>query len=239
MLFRSLDPQPDVPSAIRRLPAPGAAVDTSVPLGQTELLTVSEQLQSTAVSVAPLSVPAPPPRPPRAVVAPLSADRYLLKITLSEAAHADFERARELLRHAVPTGDPAAVVARALSVLRQQLERTRHGAPSRPRKVARPRSTTSRHVPSAVRRVVWTRDHARCAFVGTDGRCTETDFLEFHHRVPFARGGPTTVENIELRCRAHNAYQAERDFGARASGWRRGAVSRARELCLDRADGTG
>jgi len=35
-------------------------------------------------------------------------------------------------------------------------------------------------------------------------RCSETAFLEFHHLRPVARGGRSTVENLELRCRAHN-----------------------------------
>lgn len=234
-LVAYLDPQPDVPSVVRRVPAPVAAVRTSLPLAKTEVLTVAEQLQSSAAPMPPLTLPARSLRPPQAVVAPLSADRYLLKVTLSEAAHADFERVRELLRHTVPTGDPAAIVARALSVLRQQLERTRNGTTSRPRRVARPHSRTSRHVPAAVRRAAWSRDQGRCTFVGTDGRCTATDFLEFHHLVPFARGGPTTLDNIVLRCRAHNAHEAERDFGVRAGRWRRRAAARDRELCPDRA----
>jgi hypothetical protein len=37
--------------------------------------------------------------------------------------------------------------------------------------------------------------------------------LEFHHVVPFARGGPTNTANLQLRCRAHNAYEAETDYG--------------------------
>ena len=65
-----------------------------------------------------------------------------------------------------------------------------------------------RHVPAAVKRVVWARDAGRCAFVGVDGRCAETGFLEYHHVVPFAAGGPTSVTNLELRCRAHNEYEA-------------------------------
>jgi hypothetical protein len=43
----------------------------------------------------------------------------------------------------------------------------------------------------------------------------ETGFLEFHHVVPFAAGGSTTVENIALRCRlrrAHNQYEAEQYY---------------------------
>jgi hypothetical protein len=35
----------------------------------------------------------------------------------------------------------------------------------------------------------------------------------FHHRIPFAERGPTTVDNLELRCPAHNAHEAERWFG--------------------------
>jgi hypothetical protein len=60
---------------------------------------------------------------------------------------------------------------------------------------------------------VWQRDDSRCAFVGTEGRCAERGFLEFHHVVPFAEGGAATADNIQLRCRAHNAYEAEQFFG--------------------------
>jgi len=52
-----------------------------------------------------------------------------------------------------------------------------------------------------------------CAFVGTQGRCTERALLEIHHVVPFAAGGPTVAENLELRCRRHNAYEAAQFFG--------------------------
>lgn len=50
-------------------------------------------------------------------------------------------------------------------------------------------------------------------FEGPKGRCAERDFLEFHHVRPFAEGGASTVDNIELRCRAHNAYEAVVYFG--------------------------
>jgi 5-methylcytosine-specific restriction endonuclease McrA len=145
-------------------------------------------------------------------VVPLASDRYLLKITLSAEARARLDRARDLLRHVVPTGDPAAIVERALMVLVEQLEKSKCAAARRPQLPSRV-TTTKRHVPSSVRRAVWARDEGRCAFVGVDGRCRETGWLEIHHVVPFARGGLTTAENLELRCRAHNAYEAEREFG--------------------------
>ena len=74
-------------------------------------------------------------------------------------------------------------------------------------------SETSRRIPAAVKREVWRRDNGQCAFVGRDGRCSERGFLEYHHVRPYAAGGPATVANIELRCRAHNAYEAALFFG--------------------------
>ena len=38
--------------------------------------------------------------------------------------------------------------------------------------------------------------------------------LEFHHVTPFAVGGATTVENLQLRCRSHNAHEADVFFGS-------------------------
>jgi hypothetical protein len=58
------------------------------------------------------------------------------------------------------------------------------------------------------------RDLGRCAFVGTAGkRCDERGFLEFHHVTPFALGGEASFDNIQLRCRRHNAYEARLYFG--------------------------
>jgi 5-methylcytosine-specific restriction endonuclease McrA len=75
-------------------------------------------------------------------------------------------------------------------------------------------ASRSRHVPASVRGSVWLRDAARCTFVDARGvRCRATTALELHHEHPFARGGPSTVENLRLRCHAHNALAAEQDFG--------------------------
>jgi 5-methylcytosine-specific restriction endonuclease McrA len=66
------------------------------------------------------------------------------------------------------------------------------------------------------KRQVWRRDGGQCAFVSKDGRrCEETGQLEYHHVVAYALGGQVTVDGIELRCRAHNAHEAERVFGPR------------------------
>lgn len=124
----------------------------------------------------------------------------------------------DLLRHAVPNGDPAEIFDRALTLLIERLETAKLGRARRPR-ASKPVWSASRRIPVAVRRAVWERDAGRCAFVGGSGRCTERAFLEFHHVVPYARGGPATTANIQLRCRAHNQYEAEKDFGDVVREW--------------------
>jgi HNH endonuclease len=124
---------------------------------------------------------------------------------------------QDLLRHSIPNGDPAAIFDRALTLLLAELSKTKFSAVGRPRP-ARQTRTGSRHISAAVKRDVWQRDGGRCAFRGERGRCIETGFLEFHHVVPYAKGGATTLENLELRCRTHNAYEAAQDF-AQSAQW--------------------
>ena len=79
--------------------------------------------------------------------------------------------------------------------------------------------TTGRNISAAVKREVARRDGGRCTFLGQNGkRCGERKHLEYHHKVPFARGGVHTVENIELLCRTHNQHQAVLDFGLESHG---------------------
>jgi len=140
------------------------------------------------------------------------ASRYKVQFTVTQDTHEKLRRVQDLLRHRLPTGDPAAIFDRAISLLLQTLEMQKLATTNRPRTVQAAESQT-RHVPAAVRRKVWARDGGRCKFEGPAGRCDETGFLEFHHVVPFASGGRTTVENLELRCAAHNRYEAEQHFG--------------------------
>jgi 5-methylcytosine-specific restriction endonuclease McrA len=147
-------------------------------------------------------------------VKPLAPEQYKVQFTVGGATHDKLRRAQELLRHAVPNGDPAAIFDRALTLLIEQLERKKLAAAQRPRGDSVTRSK-SRYVPASVRRAVWARDDGRCAFVGAQGRCEERGFLELHHVIPYASGGTTDTANLQIRCRAHNAYEAELFFGRR------------------------
>jgi hypothetical protein len=236
-------PLPDARASIRLLPARAAQLQTKaeaplvlphMPLPVSAAASMQPQTplgaEGPSVTIGQRRTPAPAQAP---------APTYRIQFTASVETHAKLRRAQDLLRHQIPDGDPAAVIDRALGVLIAQLEKSKVGRVDRPRRElslgARPgrvprgapgratsdRKRGSRHIPAAVRRVVWQRDDGRCAFIGRDGRrCDERGFMEFHHIQPFAAGGEASVENIELRCRAHNQYEADRYFGggpARAS----------------------
>jgi HNH endonuclease len=202
-------PQPPVPSIVRKLPTPGPLTRCASVLDCAEPATVA----TAALAAEPQPVRAVTSLPQRrpAVVAPLTPERYKIQMTVSRETHDKLRRVQDLLRHQVPDGDPAVVFDRALTLLLQDLERKKLAAAQRPRP-ARASAPGSRHVPAAVRREVWKRDAGQCAFAAETRRCTERGFLEFHHVVPFADGGPTTAENLQLRCRAHNVYEAEQHF---------------------------
>lgn len=207
-IVAALRPKPAVPSIVRRLPTPK-------PVAPAGLAIDGIATQPTAVSrpsEPQLGVPSMQLRRP-AVIARLAPERYKVQMTVSRETHDKLRRVQDLLRHQVPDGDPAVVFDRALTVLLRDLEARKFAHVSHPRP-ARSATPGSRHVPAAIRREVWRRDEGRCAFIGKEGRCAEHGFLEFHHVVRFADGGPATAENLQLRCRAHNVYEAEEHFGS-------------------------
>ena len=58
-----------------------------------------------------------------------------------------------------------------------------------------------------IRRHVWRRDKGRCS------NCRSTFALEIDHVIPRAAGGPSTIENTRLLCRACNQRAAIAYFG--------------------------
>ena len=190
---------------VRKLPA-SKPVAAATRAESDALLNNRGDDRADAASAAPPVVRLPPARP--AVVAPLAPERYKIQFTVTLETYEKLRRVQDLLRHVIPDGDPAAIFERALPLLMDDVARTKLAATDRPRR-ARLTAHGSRHIPAAVKRGVWVRDCARCAFVGTTGRCAETGFLEFHHVMPYAAGGVATVEKIQLRCTAHNKYEAD------------------------------
>lgn len=218
-LVAALRPRPPIPSSVRKLPqAPQRASGHKAAGIQPDLPISKRQAPDPRVADAVLEASggaeaqAPVQPVPRPAIRPLAPEQYLVKFTASGAMHEKLREAQALLRHQVPSGDVAEIFDRALTLLLAELRKGRHAATSRPHSTRR-RSASGRYVPAAVKREVWARDGGQCAFVGTAGRCRDRGFLEYHHVIPFADGGATDASNLQLRCRAHNGFEAERWSG--------------------------
>ena len=148
----------------------------------------------------------------------LSPGRYRLQLTIAGQTLDKLRLAQDMLGHALPSADYAAVLDRALTVLLTDLAKKKFADTPAPRPAGATKPS-ARTPAAAVKRAVWLRDLGRCAFVGTAGhRCSERRFVEFHHVDPYALGGEATVEGIQLRCRRHNAYEGRLYFGHRRRG---------------------
>src|SRR5688572_2590483 len=143
----------------------------------------------------------------------------VLVTELERRKHAATDRPRQRVAHKARTLPPTPSVAEPAPH-----DRLAGGDAAQSRNDLEPRSQLEhgsecprrrgRQVPAALRRAIFERDEGRCTFRSDSGeRCRERAHLEFHHLVPFARGGEHRLDNLTLRCRAHNALAAEQDFG--------------------------
>ena len=139
--------------------------------------------------------------------------RYGIQFEAAQEYVELLDEAQALLSHAAPDLSLSDLHLRALQSFVAELKRKKCAVVDRPRSAPAPRQR-GRHVPACVRRDVYQRDQARCTYVDDGGRrCCETRRLELHHIEPFADGGAHALENLTLRCTAHNALAAEHDFG--------------------------
>ncbi len=203
-------PKADAASSVRKLPA-RRVENAPAAISFGAAATPGDSGPSRAGGSVPLTADVRPVIPPSSppLVQPLSPDRYRIAFTASAALREKLEFAQDLLRHAVPSGEPAQIVERALDVLLEELVARKYAMTNHPRTSGKG-SEDPACIPAGVRRAVYIRDRGRCPFVGTQGhRCRERAFLEFHHVLPRAAGGRATVENIALRCRAHNGCEVD------------------------------
>jgi len=208
-LVATLQPRPAPKEGIRKLPGPAPGLPVPAPAsGEAPAVVHSEPLALT-----------PPERPPsRPSLEPVAADQWSVRLTIDGAFREDLETLKCLLSHKVPDGNLAAVLREAVRCAIEKHGKRRGAVkPARQRKPATPRSPRPgerQPIPAEVRRAVLDRDGGRCTYVSPDGhRCGSRWQLELDHVQPAALGGPSTVENLRLRCRVHNTLHAEETFG--------------------------
>ena len=206
--------------AVETSSGPERAVDTSV-----------DHPATLAVALAPLSR--------RSRIEPIDAERHLVKLTVGREFMAELAEVKAALSHVVPDGNLEALLRSCMQKTLELCGRRKRGAckaracsetvstgtsgpeveapapaPIEPTGGSIRGGKRTRYVKAEVRRAVWERDGGACTFVGTnEKRCGSRHQVEFDHVKPFAWGGPGTIDNLTLRCRAHNQHRAREHFG--------------------------
>ncbi len=159
-IVATIDPKPDVPDSIRKLPAPRDSAPVE-PTAQAEpdLFSFPSTASPAAsppppplVSPTPTPTPTPSPvseaapvpaAPPAPVIPrrdrvnPLAPNAYKVEFTASEALRAKLEEAKNLLRHRRADGSLAVIVEQALDLLIAKVKKERYGIGAKPRSEAR------------------------------------------------------------------------------------------------------
>ena len=214
-------PKPDVATSVQMITT--AAEATAGPDAPT--------LQQAVRPVVPSDGPNVPvqmgPLSKRRKPLPLSAGKYAVQFTMDEEMYEDLLAVQALLGHVLPSGDVAEVFRRVLQDQRKALEKRKFAKCDRPR--AQKGAAKGRHIPTAVKRAVSERDGGQCTFVSDKGRrCESRTRLELDHIEPIARGGESTTDNLRLRCRVHNQFEAECTFSPEFMAGKREQAARAK-----------
>ncbi len=145
-LVAELEPRPDVPALMRKLPGRRVATPpaSSTALGPDGVTALAPPTRAGLLHLRPDGVPVPPgpghAKP--AAVEPLAPARYKVQFTASAALHDKLERLRALLRSSVPDGDLAAIIEEAVTEKLERLESRRFGQTKTPRKALPVRLTS-------------------------------------------------------------------------------------------------
>jgi len=149
-----------------------------------------------------------------------------VRLHLDEETIQNLNRLKELWSHVMPHASFADLIKRAAKESVAQMEEKR--TPKKACKVKTPapewKPMTASETESAaplplskaeIRRQIWLRDESQCTFIDprTGEVCGSKHFVEEDHILPKAMGGEYTLENIRLRCRAHNQRHAIDTFG--------------------------
>ncbi len=158
----------------------------------------------------------------------VTADHIEVKVILNEKVISKLDKLRGLLSHKHPNMSYSELIDELINMAIKKLDpaeketRAQSGRSSTeaegltpPTSAVEQPNKQTRYIPSAVKRAVWKRDKGQCVFKESENheQCGSKFQLEYHHEIPFAKGGRPQAENIKLYCKRHNIHRAIADFG--------------------------
>ena len=159
-------------------------------------------------------------------IKPLTESHTELRLIVNEETLKKFEKLRDLLAHQNPEGSYGKLLDLIAEMALDQVDPARKEARIQSRKVdtkklvATPVDSDKSKSPAlaisaSVRRQVYLRDGGQCTYQDpkTGRTCGSTFKLEMDHIVPKALGGTSESQQLQLRCRNHNLWEAVSKLG--------------------------
>jgi hypothetical protein len=172
---------------------------------------VSELLgKSTREGLRLLTERAPDIMIPTEKLKPLPERKTMIQFVASTELMGKLEELKNLLAHQNFEGRMDILIEKLADMALKKLKPASSTAPGMKAIWPSPK-TRSRHIPAQIRRQVLLRDRNGCTYKDpkTSRICGSRHGLQFDHRVPFSWGGEHSVDNLALRCGAHNRFRAE------------------------------
>jgi hypothetical protein len=129
------------------------------------------------------------------VIKMVGPDWYEITFQTNENTVKTLKELRGMLAHSHPGITLDELIQKLAELGREEFQRVKPVAAPRPNSNA------------AVRRQIWQRDKHKCT------GCGSTFALEEDHKVPKAKGGQYSLENMRLLCRSCNQRAAVKHFG--------------------------
>lgn len=150
-----------------------------------------------------------------------------IKFYADEILVTKLERLMSLLSHKPKSANLSGLISNLTDIALDKLEKDlQHTAPGPEKSKTRSlfnnqaadkkiKTKQSRYIPKTIKNLVWKRAEGKCQYKNptTGVKCNSTYRLEFEHKIPWAKGGSHSIENLRLYCSAHNKLKAITDFG--------------------------
>ncbi|MEK7356571.1 MAG: HNH endonuclease signature motif containing protein [Bdellovibrionota bacterium] len=177
-------------------------------------------------------------QPVKEVVRLVAPELSRATIGLDEETREHLDRLKEIWSHSMPGANYTDIIKRMARETRERLDPMKKAerAKTKKEKKASSRNTSPvtvkdrramtpardffrpanrEDIPAATHHALYLRDTGSCTFIDpeTGERCGSRHFLQPDHIIPVARGGSNDLENLRLRCFAHNQRHAIDCFG--------------------------
>jgi hypothetical protein len=146
----------------------------------------------------------------------VKAPEELMTVVLDEELKSLIIEFRELSCNSDPNN--AGLLKKAFTAAIRQLKKSEKASPEKLEEASNSEVTgsiESRYIPQKMKRILYKRAHGQCEYVDPKSkrRCTSHYYLEVDHIIPYALGGETTLDNLQLLCRSHNRFRAVQVYG--------------------------